>query len=169
MKRWAEACRTRWRRKPEKTSNVTFLPSSVSPLPAAKQSARLRWACTPVARAWYVGVSGGLGWCPGKTCGRSASSANPPSALPIRWDRVCVGGGDCPSLPLLYNHTSSLGSGTGRGQPHPRRPPLHPRLLVSRFRKSFWIIKPLKWIDWNEQDCATFYFSLFHFFRQFSL
>lgn len=64
-----------------------FLLLSVSFLPAAKRSARRHWACTQAARAWYVGVSGGLGWCPGKTSGRSASSVVLPYAPPIRWDR----------------------------------------------------------------------------------
>lgn len=90
----SNACQP-WRRKKRLNSinesllsvSRYFPPVSVSPLPAAKRSARRHWACTPTSRAWYVGVSGGLGWCPGKTSGRSASSASLPSAPPIRWDR----------------------------------------------------------------------------------
>lgn len=90
-------------------------PSMSSP-PAAKRSARRRWACTPTSRAWYVGVSGGLGWCPGKTSGRSASSARPPSAPLTRWDR---------QRPPPTTHTRSLGSGRGRGCPTAARPTSH--------------------------------------------
>lgn len=105
--------------------------TSVSPPPAAKQSAHHRWACTLMA--WYVGDSGGLGWFPGKTSGRSASSATLPSAPPTRWDRKWP----CPPPSTI---TAAWGVERGRGwhyccRPHPHGPPPLPRLLVSLLRK----------------------------------
>lgn len=102
----------------------------VSLLPAAKQSAHRRWACTPAARAWYVGVSGGLGWCPRKTSGRSASWASLPSAPPIRWDRQrpCR-----PPRPQPVEGPYRCPSFCS----HPHGPPPLPRLLASLYRETF--------------------------------
>lgn len=105
-------------------------PFSVPPPPTAKRSARRRWACTLVARAWYVGVSGGLGWYPGKTSGRSASSAIPPSAPPIRWDRR---GGVLSSSTAPYQH---LGEWRRVGLTSPRLPtPPTPACVAEREKK----------------------------------
>lgn len=98
--------------------NLSLAFSSLCLLPAAKRSARRHWACTPTSRAWYVGVSGGLRWCPGKTSGKSASWGSPRSAPPIRWarQRPC---------PLSATIPAALGHGGGRGSLTAARPTSH--------------------------------------------